>query len=184
MDSRLFGSSKVGNRVFENCLFLFESVLNEATKKYPNQTLRLSFDTKMCAKEEAKLNIFVEAVPEESHTEKTHDLEEFFQTNEEGGADITPYDPYPNLSMYELHTESYVNGELVEGPLQARSKDTWTMRMKLNAIHEQDDYKKKTSFRAMRKKQASVYLPKENRGNNPHLKILKGMSDRMLQQTK
>ncbi|KAI8644545.1 mitochondrial protein Pet127-domain-containing protein, partial [Parasitella parasitica] len=46
MDSRLFGSSKIGNQVFRNALVMFESILDRATEKYPQQTLRLSFDTR------------------------------------------------------------------------------------------------------------------------------------------
>lgn len=183
MDSRLFGSSKIGDRVFRNALFMFESVLNEATKKYPKQTLRISLDSKTMDGD-TKANIFVEAVPENMENIEQHDetdLEEFFQTNQEGIT--TLYEPYPTFSMYSLKTRSFVNSKLVQGPLNIKSKDRWSIDMNLKPMHENDDEKKKEAFRAMRRRQATVYLPKSNK-ENPLMKKMKDMSDRVLEEEK
>lgn len=179
MDSRIFGSSRVANKVFENCLFLFESVLDEATKKYPDQTLRLSFDTHP-GSPAAIQRIFVEPVPENEENSKqdADSLEEFFETSE-GGEDSSVYEPFPELSLYELKTQSFINGKQLEGPLNAKKTDKWSMNMHLAEVHKENDEKKRMLFRAMRKKQANIRIPRP--GNDPNMKLYRSISDRGLQ---
>ncbi|KAK5820797.1 mitochondrial protein Pet127-domain-containing protein, partial [Linnemannia elongata] len=45
MDSRLFGSSVMGDECFKNQLRLLNRTLDEITSKYPNQDLRITVDT-------------------------------------------------------------------------------------------------------------------------------------------
>jgi hypothetical protein len=182
MDSRLFGSTKLGDEVFRNALVMFESILDQATQKYPEQTLRLSFDTKLNRKTlNATTNIFVEAVPDETNHESapaSEDLDEFFQTDEQG----TLLDPHDKLTLYELDTQSFVNGELIQGPLRMKnpSKDVWTVRTNLKEVLSDNDPLKRDKFRTMRKMQAELYVPGKN--SNPMLKKFKSMSDAVLRQ--
>ncbi len=67
MDKRLFGSSRIGDLVFHRSLAMLEALLDKATEKYPEQTLRLSFETSPGEKN-AMMNIFVEAVPSSEHS--------------------------------------------------------------------------------------------------------------------
>jgi hypothetical protein len=181
MDSRLFGSTKIGDAVFRNALIMFESVLDEATAKYPQQTLRLSFDTHADKTSgNATTNIFVEAVPKDHNKQKEDNLDEFFQTNEEESN--TVLDPYDKISLYQLTTQSHVNGQLIEGPLvmSKPSSDKWHVKYRLNQLLEGNDAAIKTKFRAMRKRQAEVYAP--NNRANPMLKKFKAMSEQVLKQ--
>lgn len=182
MDSRLFGSTKVGDSVFRNALVMFESVLDKATEKYPQQTLRISFDTHANKKSgNATTQVFVEAVPTDTNntiTEKNN-LDEFFQTE----AEDSVLDSFDKISLFQLETQSLVNGELVEGPLKMDkpSKDHWQVRYRINEP-KLDNAQIKTRFTAMRKRQADVYTP--NAKKNPILEKFKSMSEEVLKQEK
>lgn len=180
MDSRLFGSTRIGDDVFRNSLVMFESVLDKATKKYPQQTLRISFDTRAEKKSgNATTDIFVEAVDVEAQTmpQEKQNLDEFFQTDEDDAH--TVLDPYDKITMYELTTQSRVNGELVQGPLTMGkpSKDNWDVLYKITETELPED-KIKFKFRSMRKRQAEVYTPSDK--VNPMLKRFKDMSEQVL----
>jgi hypothetical protein len=178
MDSRLFGSTRIGDDVFRNSLVMFESVLDEATKKYPAQTLRISFDTKTeKSSGNASTDIFVEAVDAETtSTPEKQNLDEFFQTEDDATSVL---DPYNKITLLQLSTQSHVNGELVEGPLTMNkpSKDDWTVLYKIKESELPED-KVKFKFRAMRRRQAEVYTPSTK--VNPMLKKFKDMSQQVL----
>lgn len=184
MDSRLFGSTKIGDTVFRNALVMFESVLDKATEKYPQRTLRLSFDTRADKTSRATTNIYVEAVPKEDEEQKNQDenLDEFFQTDGEE-ENNTVLDPYDKITMYELSTQSHVNGHLIEGPLvmDKPSKDLWHVKYRITEKTDMDDAHIKNKFKAMRKRQAEVYSPAIKKVN-PMLKKFKAMSDQNLKQ--
>ena len=181
MDSRLFGATKVGDAVFRNALTMFEAVLDTATKKYPEQTLRISLDTRLHKSSgNASTDVYVEAVDSESPSvvspENQH-LDEFFQTEVE--EDQSVLDPYRDISLYQLTTQSHVNGKLVEGPLTMKtpSKDDWSLTFKLEESKADNEHVK-TKFRKMRKAQAEVYAPSTY--TNPLLKKFKSMSEQTL----
>ncbi|RCH81531.1 hypothetical protein CU098_003044, partial [Rhizopus stolonifer] len=159
MDSRLFGSSKLGDQVFRNALVMFESVLDKATQKYPQQTLRLSFETRP-GESGSSMLIYAEA---------TNDAQKF------------DYNPYEKLSLFQLKSQSLVNGRLVQGPLTIENpaRDKWIVRTQLNEIEQDEDEKKRTMFRSMRKKQAMLYSP---RNKSPILKMFKRMSEQGLRE--
>ncbi|KAI8065385.1 mitochondrial protein Pet127-domain-containing protein [Gilbertella persicaria] len=178
MDSRLFGSSKLGDQVFRNALVMFESVLDKATQKYPQQTLRLSFETRP-GESGSSMLIYAEAVPEEEEEEtESYVNDEFFQTND---AQKFDYNPYEKLSLFQLKSQSLVNGRLVQGPLTIENpaRDKWIVRTQLNEIEQDEDEKKRTMFRSMRKKQAMLYSP---RNKSPILKMFKRMSEQGLRE--
>ncbi|KAI7877079.1 mitochondrial protein Pet127-domain-containing protein [Mucor mucedo] len=180
MDSRLFGSTKVGDSVFRNALVMFESILDKATEKYPQQTLRISFDTHADKNSgNATTNVFVEAVPTDAATTDNNNMDEFFQTE----AEDSVLDPFDQISLYQLNTQSLVNGVLVEGPLKMDkpSKDHWQVRYKIKES-ELDNVQIKTKFTAMRKRQADVYTPSAKK--NPMLEKFKSMSEEVLKREK
>ncbi|KAI9475565.1 MAG: mitochondrial protein Pet127-domain-containing protein [Benjaminiella poitrasii] len=183
MDIRLFGSSKIGNQVFHNALVMFESVLNEATRKYPQQTLRISLDTRQSKIGDTSVTyIFVEPVPASiKEKEEEHAMDEFFQTAAPENNDNKAYEPYKELTMYKLQTKSFVNGKVVLGPLDFKNptKDKWKLWMNLKEIYEDDDEMKRVRFRTMRRKQASISLP-NNKDRNPLLDRFREMSERCL----
>lgn len=183
MDSRLFGSTKVGDNVFRNALIMFESILDKATEKYPKQTLRISFDTHADKNSgNAMTNVFVEAVPTDTNNStmaENNNLDEFFQTEPEDSV----LDSFDQISLFQLDTQSLVNGQLVEGPLKMDkpSKDHWQVRYKIKES-ELDNAQIKTKFTAMRRRQADVYTPSTKK--NPMLKKFKDMSEQVLKQEK
>ncbi|KAI9245575.1 mitochondrial protein Pet127-domain-containing protein [Sporodiniella umbellata] len=140
MDKRIFGSSKLGDKVFKNSLSLLQSVLNEATKKYPKQTLRMSFDS-YSYNSDTLMRVFVEAV---SPGQDERDYESI---------------PYENLTMYKLQTISYLNGREVTGELQFKNprRDKWNIHYNLAEVYEGDMETKKKAFEQMRQRQATVY---------------------------
>jgi hypothetical protein len=159
MDKRLFGSSRVGNKVFTNSLSMFNDVLDRATKKYPEQTLRISFDTIKMPQKDIGLRIFVEVATGEPNLAE---------------------EPYDQITLFEMSTCSYINGIEQKGPLKFKkpSKDHWTTRY---AIVEKDAVNEdtvKNMFRRMRKTQASIYAPAK--GNNPLFKLFEKISRRTL----
>lgn len=177
MDSRLFGSSKIGDNVFRNSLVLFESILDKATEKYPAQTLRLSFDTFASSKGlgNATTKVYVEAVPKED--------EDLNAKNNNPHLDEDPsvLKPYDKITMFQLNTVSLVNGEVKDGPLEMDepSKDDWQVRYIINETTMSTDMIK-SRFTAMRKRQADVYSPSNTK--NPILSKFKRMSEEMLKQ--
>lgn len=48
MDARLFGSSEVGERVFQKCLALLEIVADEVIRTYPKQVRRSCVHEMVC----------------------------------------------------------------------------------------------------------------------------------------
>ncbi|KAI7897550.1 mitochondrial protein Pet127-domain-containing protein [Cokeromyces recurvatus] len=175
MDTRLFGSSKIGNQVFRNSLNMFEFVLNKATEKYPKQTLRISFDTRQNKNEtESMTYIYVEAVPDSQNKEEDS-TDEFFQMGEENRM----YEPYKEITMYELLADSHINGKPAQGSFNFKLPYDWNLRICLREICENDDEGKRNRFRAMRKTQAGVRLAKASRPN-PILLRLKKISETFL----
>ncbi|KAI8987034.1 mitochondrial protein Pet127-domain-containing protein [Pilobolus umbonatus] len=176
MDARLYGSSEIGDQVFRNALVMFESVLNEATKKYPNQTLRISFDTAEKSIGVAYTNIYVEAVPpeEENKTNKYKTKKEM----EDVDRDSLISDPYDQISVFKLETKSIVNGALVTGPLElSNKKSQWNLYYQINELSLcQDEIIKR--FRNLRKRQLAITLPSTS--PNPMMQKFQKISEATL----
>ncbi|KAI8140506.1 mitochondrial protein Pet127-domain-containing protein [Fennellomyces sp. T-0311] len=172
MDARVFGSSKMANESFRNVLILFHAVLDEVTAKYPNKSLRLSFDSSPRA-----MNIFVEQEPDSHETQNVEEsTDEFFQTKN------TIYEPHDQLTLYSLTTQSFVNGTMVEygePVVLQKPSDNWTVRYKLTEIQGVDE-ETKARYKIMRRRQAQVYG--RQKAIHPSLaNLLKSMSQRGLE---
>ncbi|KAI8884285.1 Pet127-domain-containing protein [Backusella circina FSU 941] len=160
MDRRLFGSSKIGNKVFTNALTMFNDVLNHATQKYPEQTLRISFDTKKGPHDRAFTRIFVETTTDEPESTK---------------------EPHENISLFQLSTRSYINGVEQTGPLKFTKpqKDNWTTRYRIIEKEETEDEEIRNMFRSLRETQESIYAP--SKGDNSMFKLFEKISKRTLE---
>ncbi|KAL0074325.1 mitochondrial protein Pet127-domain-containing protein [Phycomyces blakesleeanus] len=181
MDSRIFGTTKMGDEAFRNTLVLFEAVLDKATAKYPDQTLRLSFEAKESKNASStKLNIFVEAVPpeEEAKTESDAPLLEdnfgtkFFQTHD------PTLDPYSKLTMFTMSTESYVNGKQISDYVNLRrDTDEWSVQYQIDETNK-DEGHVESMFRSLRRTQSNIFSA--SKYPIPILKQLKSLSEKQL----
>ncbi|KAI9010417.1 mitochondrial protein Pet127-domain-containing protein [Phycomyces nitens] len=180
MDSRIFGTTRTGDEAFRNTLSLFEAVLDKATDKYPNQTLRLSFDARKPKDSHlAHMNIFVEAVPpeEEAKTESRAAEDtcvgQFFQTRDPA------LEPYRDMTMYILKTQSFVHGlPINENISLKRNTDDWEVRYKINEVAK-DPVVVETMFRNLRKTQSKIFSASSY--PIPILKKLKSLSKKELE---
>ncbi|CAO3671411.1 unnamed protein product [Rhizopus stolonifer] len=164
MDKRLFGSSKIGDQVFHNSLSMLQNILDTATEKYPEQSLRLSFESSPGEKN-ANMKVFVEAMPASLEDNPAYDME-----------------PYEDLSMFFIRTASLLNQKEVTGPLMFKSKkEKWTVRYNVKELFENNPRAKKLAFKRMRDRQASVYKSIDGK-SNPMLDILYKMSEANLQE--
>lgn len=180
MDLRLFGSSRIGHQVFKNALVMFEAVLNEATQKYPRQTLRLSFDTILKSDGDAFTNIFVEAVPsgEENSVKITKTRKELESASKQELSTLIE-DPYEPVTLYRLETKSLVDGKLSSGPLEIKDKSDWVLyyQMKEDSLPSNEIKRK---FRDIRKKQLAITIPSGS--TNPVMQKFKRMSEDTLRE--
>ncbi|KAI9312750.1 mitochondrial protein Pet127-domain-containing protein [Dichotomocladium elegans] len=131
MDARLYGNSWMGNLAFNKTLVLFQSVLDAATAKYPNQSLNLTFE----ANEDMGLSIFVEILngnaslsKEDGHPPPTgHDD---LCAGEQESIDplLTPQnsETHGELSKFVLTVRSVVNDVPVDsGPVSVNRRESW-----------------------------------------------------------
>ncbi|ORY99041.1 mitochondrial protein Pet127-domain-containing protein [Syncephalastrum racemosum] len=157
MDARLFGSSKMGDHVLRYTLALFDNIVKEVTSVYPEQTLRISFNSiGECA------NIFVEPVPKHMEEEidenrPAEEEDDFFSTadNAEEEDDDAMLEPMEGVKMYKLYIRSLINGEVTKEPIKLRHGDTWSVSYKLQAAPE--EYNIKEAYRRMRLAQKLAY---------------------------
>ncbi|KAG1177788.1 hypothetical protein G6F70_003021 [Rhizopus microsporus] len=148
MDLRLFGSRKIGDQVFNNSLTLLQTVLDTATQKYPESTLRISFNT-VPGKDIAKMYIYVEKVPPGKEDDPEYAMK-----------------PYEEITEYKLEVTSFVNGKRIHGPLTFEDphKDMWRTQYKFGEVDVSKREGIGRAFEQMRKKQASVAsMTSENR---------------------
>ncbi|KAG2216065.1 hypothetical protein INT45_010634, partial [Circinella minor] len=203
MDVRLFGSSHMANESFRNVLVMFQNILDKATEKYPNKSLKISFD----AASGSSMSIYVEPLPD--HGEETASLqenendddnqvlikeeeeeikedEEFFKTADDtsyeaDSTDQPTYRPYRPMTLYTLTTRSFINGELANynEPISLKKRsDIWKLNYKLresNMSPEDADI----MYHRMRKRQDQVYN-REGKLQQSFVRLFKTISDRGL----
>ncbi|KAI8968018.1 mitochondrial protein Pet127-domain-containing protein [Mycotypha africana] len=185
MDARLFGSTKLGDQVFRNSLYMFETILDQATQKFPEQTLRISFDTRLRQSQNTTMFAYVEPVPTDNEpstkaNEPTmnNNLEEFFQTketsDETNGKDFSPFE---GLTVYQINTSSKVNDTIINGPLILDNYRNfrWSLRMRMQEILINNLPEKQKRFIALRKTQHKITEPSRK---NPFSKYLKSLIER------
>ncbi|KAK3820372.1 MAG: mitochondrial protein Pet127-domain-containing protein [Benniella sp.] len=149
MDSRLFGTSVMGDECFKSQLRLFSKTLDEITTKYPEQDLKITLDT-----DEAKqsMNVWVETMPlGAASSSRGRDVQVVF--DEKGAPEMQPG---ADLSLWQIVCFSNVNKVPIVGPfeLSETGKDDWELRYKIAELkkpHMMNEY------RQMLAQQAEVY---------------------------
>ncbi|KAI8579361.1 hypothetical protein K450DRAFT_242879 [Umbelopsis ramanniana AG] len=169
IDSRIFGNTATGSTAFRHTVSLMEKILDIATKKHPEQSLRISLNARQ-SKDESRswLNVFTEVVPSEVFDDSSK-LESHI---------LRPYD---YLTKYVVQTKSYVDGNLQTAhvKLHPQRSQKWDIEYSI----EQDLGKFSTinqQFRFLRKSQATAFGPNNKAGASSYLKRFQDISDRYL----
>lgn len=146
MDSRLFGSSVMGDECFKNQLRLLNRTLDEVTAKYPNQDLRITVDTDETVQ---SMNVWVETLPLGAKTSvQGRNVKVEF---DEAGAPVMQ--PNAELSLWQIVCYSDVNNSTVIGPfdLNERGTDKWELRYKIAELkkpHMMSEYRRMKAIQA------------------------------------
>ncbi|KAI7820236.1 mitochondrial protein Pet127-domain-containing protein [Gamsiella multidivaricata] len=146
MDSRLFGSSVMGDECFKNQLRLLNRTLDEITAKYPEQDLKITVDTDETVQ---SMNVWVETMPLGAATSpRGRDVEVVFDGN--GAPEMQPGS---ELSLWQIVCYSNINDEPTVGPfdLNERATDAWELRYKIAELqkpHMLNEYRRIMAIQA------------------------------------
>ncbi|KAF9917887.1 hypothetical protein FBU30_000469 [Linnemannia zychae] len=146
MDSRLFGSSVMGDECFRNQLRLLNRTLDEITTKYPNQDLRITVDTDESVQ---SMNVWVETLPLGART-SSEGLSVVPTFDENGALEMQPG---AELSLWQIVCYSNINNTTVIGPfdLSERATDDWELRYKIAELkkpHMMSEYRRMKGIQA------------------------------------
>ncbi|KAF9976580.1 hypothetical protein BGZ73_008251 [Actinomortierella ambigua] len=141
MDSRLFGSTVMGNECFRNQLRLLNRTLDEITAKFPEQDLRITVDTHDLSQ---RMNVWVETLPLGRDYPVTFDSD--------GAPELQPG---AELALWQIVCFSTINGVDTVGPfdLGDHGRDEWILNYKLAQLKRPDMHKE---FQRMRLVQADI----------------------------
>ncbi|KAF9200384.1 hypothetical protein BGZ49_009399 [Haplosporangium sp. Z 27] len=146
MDSRLFGSSVMGDECFKNQLRLLNRTLDEITAKYPEQDLKITVDTDETVQ---SMNVWVETMPlGAASSSRGKDVPIVFDEN--GAPEMQPG---AELSLWQIVCYSNINKVPTVGPfeLSERATDDWELRYKiaeLNKPHMMNEYRRMKAIQA------------------------------------
>ncbi|ORZ15867.1 mitochondrial protein Pet127-domain-containing protein [Absidia repens] len=145
MDARLFGTSKMGDEVFQHSLNLMQTIFDKATTQYPKQPVS--------DEQEKRMN-------DDSDDKDQGDL----PTIADIKIDDPAYDPLcDQVTMYHLHTTSFLNGKKIEGPVSVNNEsDVWDVCYKLEDMKSIPNDTIRNEFRRVRYNQATVFLPQSD----------------------
>ncbi|KAF9146684.1 hypothetical protein BG015_011514 [Linnemannia schmuckeri] len=146
MDSRLFGSSVMGDECFKNQLRLLNRTLDEITTKYPNQDLRITVDTDETVQ---SMNVWVETLPLGART-SVQGRNVTVEFDEAGAPEMQPN---AELSLWQIVCYSNINNSTVIGPfdLNERGTDKWELRYKIAELkkpHMMSEYRRMKAIQA------------------------------------
>ncbi|KAG0055388.1 hypothetical protein BGZ83_008780 [Gryganskiella cystojenkinii] len=146
MDSRLFGTSVMGDECFRNQLRVLNRTLDEITKKYPEQDLKITVDTDETVQ---SMNVWVETMPlGAASSPQGKNVEIRFDEN--GAPEMQPGG---ELSLWQIVCYSNINSTPTVGPfeLNDRATDLWELRFKiaeLNKPHMMNEYRRVKALQA------------------------------------
>ncbi|KAF8934071.1 hypothetical protein BGZ58_005959 [Dissophora ornata] len=146
MDSRLFGTSVMGDECFKNQLRLLDRTLDEITSKYPKQDLKITFDTDETIQ---SMNVWVETMPLGAATSvQGRDVKVDFDEN--GAPEMQSG---AELSLWQVVCYSNINNVPTVGPfeLNGRATDDWELRYKIGELrkpHMMNEYRRMKAIQA------------------------------------
>ncbi|KAF9291966.1 hypothetical protein BGZ68_001052 [Mortierella alpina] len=146
MDSRLFGTSVMGDECFRNQLRLLNRTLDEITKKYPKQDLKITVDTDETVQ---SMNVWVETMPlGAASSPRGSTVKIVFDEN--GAPEMQPG---AELSLWQIVCYSNLNKVPVVGPfdLNERATDDWELRYKIAELkkpHMMNEYRRMKAIQA------------------------------------
>ncbi|KAG0319810.1 hypothetical protein BGZ99_004886 [Dissophora globulifera] len=146
MDSRLFGTSVMGDECFKNQLRLLNRSLDEITAKYPKQDLKITVDTDETVQ---SMNIWVETMPLGSASSpQGRDVKVVLDEN--GAPEMQPG---AELSLWQVVCYSNINNVPTVGPfeLNERATDEWELRYKIGELrkpHMMNEYRRMKAIQA------------------------------------
>ncbi|KAF9572914.1 hypothetical protein EC968_009220 [Mortierella alpina] len=146
MDSRLFGTSVMGDECFRNQLRLLNRTLDEITKKYPKQDLKITVDTDETVQ---SMNVWVETMPlGAASSPRGSTVKLVFDEN--GAPEMQPG---AELSLWQIVCYSNLNKVPVVGPfeLNERATDDWELRYKIAELkkpHMMNEYRRMKAIQA------------------------------------
>ncbi|KAF9942192.1 hypothetical protein BGZ65_008278 [Modicella reniformis] len=129
MDSRLFGTSTMGEECFRNQLRLLSRTLDGITAKYPEQDLKITLDTDETTQ---SMNVWVETMPLGAATSaRGRDVKVVF--DEDGAPEMQPG---AELSLWQIVCFSNINKVPTVGPFELSEKgtDDWELRYKIGEL--------------------------------------------------
>ncbi|KAF9163555.1 hypothetical protein DFQ26_002404 [Actinomortierella ambigua] len=141
MDSRLFGSTVMGNECFRNQLRLLNRTLDEITAKFPEQDLRITVDTHDLSQ---RMNVWVETLPLGRDHPVTFDAH--------GAPELQPG---AELALWQIVCFSTINGIDTIGPfdLGDHGQDDWILNYKIAQLKRPEMFQE---FHRMRLMQADI----------------------------
>ncbi|KAF9171322.1 hypothetical protein BGX21_002861 [Mortierella sp. AD011] len=146
MDSRLFGTSVMGDESFKNQLRLLNRTLDEITTKYPEQDLKITVDTDETVQ---SMNVWVETMPlGAASSTRGRDVPIKFDEN-----GVPEMQPGAELSLWQIVCYSNLNKVPTVGPfeLSERATDDWELRYKIAELkkpHMMNEYLRMKSIQA------------------------------------
>ncbi|KAF8935579.1 hypothetical protein BGZ52_009047 [Haplosporangium bisporale] len=146
MDSRLFGSTVMGDECFKNQLRLLNRTLDEITTKYPEQDLKITVDTDESVQ---SMNVWVETMPlGAAASERGKDVDLTFDEN--GAPEMQQG---AELSLWQIVCYSRINNSTIVGPfeLNDRGTDNWDLRYKIGELkkpHMMNEYRRMKAIQA------------------------------------
>eukprot|EP00742_Colponemidia_sp_Colp-10_P002851 GILJ01003045.1.p1 GENE.GILJ01003045.1~~GILJ01003045.1.p1 ORF type:complete len:528 (-),score=70.47 GILJ01003045.1:206-1789(-) len=164
MDRYLYGNSYFADKVFHASVNLFKVILDEATSKYPESTLRIGLYANGSTRD---LDVFVEAVDDvtlkrQSSTTRAIWVDQpFITTGQE------------RVHKYRLTINTYVNGELSDRPVSVQPGDLMSVQYRLvnlgaAAPLDYFNFRRQTHFYDMNLKLASNVLAAAKYGGKWH----------------
>ncbi|ORX46564.1 Pet127-domain-containing protein [Hesseltinella vesiculosa] len=162
LDARLFGTTKMGDDVFKYSLSMMKNIFQLATDRFPEQTLRITFDAsaKVCS----DIKVYVEAVPAEHEAmldlPPVEDEEQVTKIPTSSTQNEKAFQPLSDdVALFRIQSKSFLNGQSIVGPVAVNNiSDAWDVYYQVKEDpYPKDDIKKHIS--RIREQQATVFLP-------------------------
>ncbi|CAG8586828.1 7084_t:CDS:10, partial [Paraglomus occultum] len=163
MDRCLFGNSYMGDQSFLISLKLLNEVFDTATNRFPNKTLRMTFQNHLKA---PLMNVYIEVCEDDPQAEQA-----------------TPLPPGPDtIEKYHVGCYSIINKRPTFHPFKLRQNEPWKLKYYISRRQMMPTKIKDEMKRAVVKQLKAWGALKETQGEEPDLdhfqKLLRKMSEK------